>query len=111
MSQDFGDLALLGRELSDHLVRQQLRPFPECSERRFELVRHMAEESIFLLFEVREPQAHPVESFTEVLKIFRATDANRSAEIGLTEASYRGIDLADRTCNENRKTDDEEDDD
>src|SRR6186713_1036329 len=59
LAQDFRDLALLGRQASEHIVGQELRAFAQRGQRRFQLVRNLLEKTVFLLLEVDELTAHP----------------------------------------------------
>src|SRR5689334_2195867 len=70
----------------------------------------MAQKAILLLFQIREPESHPVESRAEMLKVFRATHLDRRTEIRLAETSYGVVDLRNRPGDQNREADDQKDD-
>jgi hypothetical protein len=71
----------------------------------------MPQEAVFLLLQVREALAHPVEPLAELLQVFGSSDVHRRAEIRLPEPPYGRVDLTDRPRDEDREADHQENDD
>src|SRR6185369_1493536 len=108
LAQDFRDLALLGRQASEHIVGQELRAFAQRGQRRFQLVRNLLQKTVLLLLEVDELAAHPFQPVAEVLEVGRAGNADRRIEFTFAKLADGRIDLPDWTRYNGRKAEDQE---
>jgi len=102
---DAHDVVLFGRQLAAHIVAQQLRALAHRGERRLELVRHVPQESVLLLFEVREARAQPLEPLPEVAQVLRSVAFDAVSEVRRAHAPDREIHLANRARDQHREDD------
>ena len=102
-AQNPGNLALFVVQLTDGAVYEQFRAFPNIHQRRFQLVRHVAEKPVLFLGELEQPGAQPFELSAKALEITRSLDLDGAREATLTELFDRFVDLADRSGNEERE--------
>ena len=94
LAQDRGDLALVGVELADRAVHQQLRALADVRERRLQLVRHVPQEAVALVRELEQALAQPLELAAEALQVVGAVDRDRIGEGALAELADGAVELA-----------------
>src|SRR5215467_13168552 len=69
LAQDRRHLTLVGIELADRTIHQELGALANIGERRFELVRHVAQEAVALVRQIEETLAQPLQLPAEPLEI------------------------------------------
>src|SRR5579862_9469483 len=103
LAQDRRHLALIGIELTDRPIHQQLGPFADVGERRLQLMRHVTQEAIALLRELEQTLPQPFELPPEALEVVRAADRDGIAERAFAELADAAIQLAQRPADAERE--------
>src|SRR6202034_2667129 len=85
LAQDRRDLALVGVELADRPVHEELGALADVRERRLELVRHVAQKAVAFLGELEQSLPEPLELPAEALEVARARDLDGLGECALAE--------------------------
>ena len=86
VTQDLRNLALLGAQLARHAVFQQGHAFAHRRQRRFELMRDMAQKARLVGVQLHQPQPQPVQALTYQRQVGRALNGNRLVEAVFTQA-------------------------
>ncbi len=100
LAHDAHDLVLLRRQPAADVVAQELRALAHGSERRLELVRHVAQEPRLLLLELVQARTQPFEPLADVAQVLRTVHFDCVSEIGRAHLADRLVELANRTRDE-----------
>src|SRR5882724_11468809 len=104
LSQDTRNFELAGRHFSGDFVRKQFHPFTQRRQRRLEFMGNVTQESRFLLFQVEQAQAQPVELPAERFQVGRTIDGDARIETPLAQSLYCRFKLRYRLGNEHGGT-------
>ena len=104
-----GHLALVGVQLADRAVHEQLRALADVGERGLQLVRHVPQEAVALVREIEQPLPQPLELPAEALEVVRAGDADQVGEGALAELADGAVELAQRPADAEGQREDRHD--
>ena len=87
VTQDLRDLALLVAQRTSHAVFEQRHAFAHGCQRRFQLMRNMAQKARFVGVQLDQPQPQPVQPLAHQCQVGRALNGNRLVQPVFTQAN------------------------
>ena len=95
-------------KVADGAFHQQFRAFAQVCQRRFQFMRHMAQEAVFFFLQFHQPRAQPFQLLSKLLQVRRASDGDGRIELAATEFGDGPVNLLQRPYQQHDKQQGEE---